>query len=373
MLREFLSTNHDELVSHCRAKVALRPGGGQPPAELEHGIAALIDQLIQMLDAEGTNAGGATTTRLNADIGRTAEQHGTDLLRRGFSVDQVVHDYGDLCQSLTELAHEKHAPISVAEFHTFNRCLDVAIANSVTEFARRRDQTISDASAQTMNERLGYLAHEMRNLLNTATLAFHAIKSGNVACSGATGTVLGQSLSALRTVVDRSLADVRLTAGLEPRREAIAIDELLAELHSGFALEAADRGLTYHTSCDPGLVVDADRQMLSSAIANLVLNALKFTHPSTRVELSARAARDRILIAVADECGGITEATSEQLFRPFAQKSADRSGLGLGLSISRRSIEANGGTLQVRNHDNLGCIFTIDLSRAAKTTSDPAS
>jgi signal transduction histidine kinase len=56
---------------------------------------------------------------------------------------------------------------------------------------------------------------------------------------------------------------------------------------------------------------------------------------------------------------------TEEIFRPFAQFSAERTGLGLGLPISRRGVEANGGTLHVRNLPGTGCVFTIDLPRAA--------
>jgi signal transduction histidine kinase len=51
------------------------------------------------------------------------------------------------------------------------------------------------------------------------------------------------------------------------------------------------------------------------------------------------------------------------MFRPFEQGHADRSGLGLGLSISRRAVEAMGGTIGVRDIPGEGCIFTIDLAR----------
>lgn len=54
----------------------------------------------------------------------------------GYTVSQAVHDYGDICQAITELALELGAPISVKEFHTLNRCLDAAIAEAVTEHAR---------------------------------------------------------------------------------------------------------------------------------------------------------------------------------------------------------------------------------------------
>ncbi|MEO8843255.1 MAG: HAMP domain-containing sensor histidine kinase [Kofleriaceae bacterium] len=216
-----------------------------------------------------------------------------------------------------------------------------------------------------MNERLGELAHELRNHLGTAMLAYAAIKNGSVATSGATGNVLERSLHSLQHLVDRSLADVRLTAGLQIRRETIAIDHLVSELRIPVVMEAFARGLVFSSSVEKGLTVNADRQMLASAIGNLLQNALKFTRPHGRLSLTARAMGNRAIIEIKDECGGLPEGKTEPLFKPFEQQGANRSGLGLGLSISRRSVEANGGTLRARDLPGIGCIFAIDLPKAS--------
>jgi hypothetical protein len=70
-----------------------------------------------------------------------------------------------------------------------------------------------------------------------------------------------------------------------------------------------------------------------------------------------------VLIEVEDECGGLPEGKVESMFQSFEQLDQDRTGLGLGLSISRRAIEACGGTLTVRDVPGIGCVFTIDLPR----------
>jgi signal transduction histidine kinase len=365
MLHEFLFANRQELVRRCREKVASRSAPRPTAIELEHGIPLFLDQLIFTLRAElGAPKDGSS--QFPAEIGDTAEKHGNALLRNGFTVDQVVHSYGDLCQSVTELAAEKTAPVTVDEFRTFNRCLDNAIADAVTEFGRARDRVISAEGAEEISERLGSLAHELRNLLNSAILAFQAIKSGNVAVTGATGGVLDRSLLGLRDVIDRSLADVRLRVGLDMQRAPIDVNEFLQELQVSAALDARARGITFDISrIDKRLTVDADRQMLGSAVSNLLQNAFKFSRHGGCVSLTARAAADRILIEIEDECGGLPEGRAEELFRPFKQGTGDRSGLGLGLSISRRAVEANGGTLDVRSVVGAGCIFTIDLPRSA--------
>jgi signal transduction histidine kinase len=362
MLHDFLIANREELVERCKAKVAKRSVPQLTAFEPEHGIALFLEQLITTLRSEHSGTNPGAPVKRSTEIGTTAGKHGSELLRQGFTVDQVVHDYGDLCQAVTEIAAEKRAPVTVDEFRTFNRCLDDAIADAVTEFGRQRDQFVSNGGAQAMNERLGYLAHELRNLLNTAMLALRAIKSGNVALTGATGAVLDRSLRGLADLIDRSLAEVRLTAGLHGHQEAISIREFLDEVQVPAAIEAKTRGLSFSISgSSEGLVVHADRQTLSSAVANLLQNAFKFTRRSGHVSLTAGAISGRVAIEIVDECGGLTPEQLENLFQPFKPYGGDRSGLGLGLSLSRRRVEADGGTLVVRNVPGTGCVFTISL------------
>jgi signal transduction histidine kinase len=313
----------------------------------------------------GPSGGG---TPVLSEIGVSAVQHGRDLLRRGYTVDQVVHDYGDLCQAITELAFEEDAAILAEEFQTLNRCLDNAIADAVTEFGYQRDLSIEDKQLRRFNERLGFVAHELRNLLSTATAAVGALKAGNVGLTGATGAVLDRSLVGMGSLIDRSLADVRVTAGMPVRQRLISVADLIAEIKLSASLESRVREceLTV-TTVAPELAVDADRDMLLSAVTNLLQNAFKFTQQHTEVSLHAYAVADRIRIDVQDRCGGLPPGDPEELFLPFRQSGADNSGLGLGLSICRANVEANKGFLSVRDLPGSGCTFTIDLPRHSLT------
>lgn len=373
MLHEFLTANQAELVDRCREKVARRSSPKLTDAEMKHGISLFLGQLIRTLEVEqtaepmlsrkvsGPPGGGA---RGSSEIGVTAARHGRELLHHGYTVDQVVHDYGDLCQAIMDLVLEREAPIDANEFRTLNRCLDNGIADAVTEFAHQRDLLVEDKGAHALTERLGFLAHELRNLIQTATLAVTAMKSGNVGLAGATGAVLDRSLIGLRTLIDRSLSDVRVTAGLPARHELLSLANFIAEIKISSSLEAQARGCRFVASAvDPSLAVDADRELLLSALGNLLQNAFKFTARHTEVTLNAYASGDRILIDVADRCGGLPPGEAEKMFLPFVQGGADKSGLGLGLSISRRSVEANNGLLSVRDVPGEGCVFTIELPR----------
>jgi signal transduction histidine kinase len=383
MLHEFLTANHDRLIARCKAKVARRTGPQPFDPERQHGIPLFLEQLVNTLQLEQTHSTLASLrvsgppdtakTPVYSEIGMAAATHGSELLRQGLSVDQVVHDYGDLCQSITELAAELRAPVTVEEFHTLNRCLDNAIADAVTEFSRQRDNLISTEGAQAMGERLNALAHELRNLLDCAMLSVEAIKRGNVGVRGSTSIVLDRALVGLRNVVDQSLANVRLAVGMPVQGERIDLAEFIAEVKVSGQLEANARGCAFTGwPVEEGLALFADRQMLSSAVANLLQNAFKFTRAHSHVSLKAYAAADRVLIEIEDECGGLPHGTADKLFRPFEQGGIDRSGLGLGLPIAQRSVEANRGAIRVRDRPGTGCTFIIDLPLAPQVAADPA-
>ena len=184
-MHEFLSNNLEELIVRCKAKVAQRPRRAATPEQLKNGVPLFLEQLTKTLRAEReghsgdslriSGASGGDSSAVS-EISVTATAHGKQLLELGYTVDQVVHDYGDLCQAVTDLAVERDALFSVEEFRTLNRCLDNAIADAVTEFSAQRDVTVSRRFSAEANERLGFLVHEVRNYLQTATLALTALE-----------------------------------------------------------------------------------------------------------------------------------------------------------------------------------------------------
>ncbi len=370
MLHEFLTAHRLELIDRCRAKVARRFAPEATDAQIEHGIPHFIDQLIRALRLEQMSKpmqSHKVSSSLDggqpdfSEIGVIAKRHGRELLQHGYTIDQVVHDYGDLCQAISDVAFDRSASIQFDEFRTLHRCLD---AEAVTEFCYLSDGLKAEKGVQALNERLGLLAHEMRNFLHTATLAFAAIKTGHIELTGPTAEALERSLIGLRVLIDRSLADVRLTAGLPSRQELMSLAGFVADIQVSASLEAHARKCRFVVSdIDPALAVSGDKDLLLSAVGNLLQNAFKFTKLDTEVSLNVYATGDRILIEVADRCGGLPPGDAEKMFVPFTQVGADQSGLGLGLSICRRSVEANNGVLSVRDVPGTGCVFTISLPR----------
>lgn len=358
MLHTFVTTHRAAIQARMREKLADR--GGPSSGDLEHGVSAFLGELSETLRLEETATPFSATA-----IGATAVRHGRDLLGLGFNVSQVVHDYGDICQAITELALEEGAPIGIQEFHILNRCLDTAIAEAVTEHAR----ITAERAGEEENERRGHVAHELRNSLHTALLAFRALRDGTVAINGSTGMVLGRSLMALRDIIDGTLSEVRLDAGTQ-RRERLAVAEFLDEIAVVAQLHAEYRDVSLSVGPVPReWAVVADPQLLASALMNLLNNAFKYTPRGGRVTLRGRVEGGRVLLEVEDECGGIPDTTRD-LFEAFGERRAtDRTGVGLGLSIARRAVASQDGTIVVRNMPGRGCVFVIDVPLAAQASS----
>ena len=364
MLYEFVTTYRDAIIDLAREKLTARPWPPASPEELENGVPLFLTQLSDKLRSE--SAGEAHS---QGAIGAGATKHGRDLLALGFTVSQVVHDYGDICQAITELAIAQNAPITTDEFKTLNACLDTAIAEAVTEHARITAQSRSHEES----ERAGHVAHETRDLLDTAIFAFQALKRGTVAINGSTGAVLGRSLMGMRDLVHSTLSEIRLAANLQ-RRERVEIVPFLNDICATGKLHAESRGLELVLEPgDPAWAVSADPQLLGSAVTNLLNNAFKFTPAGKRVVLRARLnADERLLIEVEDECGGIPDGAGDP-FQSFGERRGkDQTGLGLGLSIARKAVRAQGGDIHIHNMPGKGCVFAIEMALAADPATAPA-
>ena len=368
MLHDFLVANREEIVARARAKVAARSAPGQAAEEPNNGVPHFLSQLGETLRAsqalrdgtagdapiqEGSHSRSGSWPPAGPSsqaIGARAAAHGADLLRQGFTVGQVVHDYGDVCQVVTELADETEAPITIDEFHILNRCLDDAIAGAVTEYTRQRERAISDKGT----ERLAALAHEMRNQLSAAMLAFEMLKGGTVGIGGSTGAVLARSLSGLRNLLARALAEARLDARFH-NKERVSVAQLMEDIEVNASLEANTRGLELRVGrVEPAIDIEVDRQILAAAVANLLESAFKSSRSGGRVSLKTSATTDRVLIEIENESGPLPPGKAEDLLRLFEP-----------LAVSRKGVEANGGVIRGRDVPGGGCVFSIELPRMA--------
>ena len=378
MLHEFLIDNKDEILALTREKTLELTGLRPTSEQLKLGLPIFYAQLINILKAKRSSISypaidkvGMIKAAAEADeqaiavaagrpdeveLTKTAGKHGAELLRLGYALSHVVHAYGAMCQAITELATVMKKPVTTREFHDLNRCLDIAIAGAVTVFQSHRNTEVQTREIQS----LGFLAHELRNALNSVSISYQMIKKGAVGHEGSTGHVLERGLKRMESLIDRTLTEVRLRIDPKVSVERSQILEILNQILITAEIEARAKCQRLEVNVDSKLAVEADRQLLYSAFSNVIQNAIKYTRSGGSIKIRGTSVGENVVIEVQDECGGLSD-TAINLFKPFEQQHENRSGLGLGLTIAQRAIELNHGTIEVRNVPEDGCIFVITL------------
>jgi hypothetical protein len=199
-LQKFLVDNRQELIERTRAKVAARRFPEPSEVEMEHGVPVFLSQLCTVLrDEEERDPAqkAESTAASNAHIVRSAALHGQDLRKSGFTIEQVVRGYGDVCQAVTELAGRQGAMLTMAEFHTLNRCLDNAIAGAVASWHEEQNKALTEAEG-----RLDLFRQELLDLVGTATVSYRALRARRVPRGGTTAAAFRSCLVEMRSLLD---------------------------------------------------------------------------------------------------------------------------------------------------------------------------
>ncbi len=352
MLHDFLARERTAIIKMAKQKAQSVRWGRLAFGVVEESWDVFYDDLTGLVISGVDNSAG------NLD----PDDLGKEYLKLGFAITDAVQSYNIIYQAITESAVSHGLTISDEELNRLNTSLDIAIAQVVTQFERVQTK----AQDLKENERLGFLAHELRNSLQSATIALEMIELGTVTIKSKTGNLLQSSLQRMADLIDNALTGVRLSVEPAVRMRRIRAFEVISEVEVTAAFQARirDQSLCIQTSND--IEVYVDRQLFVSALSNIVQNALKFTRAQGTVSIRAKESDGRVLIEVEDECGGLNVDNLEDLFVTGVQSGADRTGVGLGLAISRQAVERNNGELRVENLPGKGCIFVIDLPAPAK-------
>jgi signal transduction histidine kinase len=378
-LREFLKTNEKAILASVEEKYSALAGVRTVTAAPSSGLPIFFKQLLHVLEQAPTEGlhvevdqdgmvraandgdepaiAAAAGRPYDVAVARSAGDYGKELQQQGYTLSHVVHAYGAICQSITEMAIEKSAAITNEEFRVLNRCLDTAIAGAVTEFHAERAIDVTNRETQ----HLGFLAHELRNALAIVNTSLRLIKSGTVGFGGSIGQVLDRALKRQQELIDRSLAEVRLRIDPKVHKEVAPFLPLLDQVMVAAEPEVRLKNQLLKIEVAPGLEIEADQYLLFSAVSNLVQNAIKYSCQGGMIRIGARRVGEQTIIEVEDECGGLHSASPSDLFKPFEQQHKNREGLGLGLTIAHRAIALNDGTIDVKDLPGHGCVFRISL------------
>ncbi|NNN05401.1 MAG: HAMP domain-containing histidine kinase [Elusimicrobia bacterium] len=354
MLYQFLAENREKILALTTRKTDEVAQDKPTTPQSERGLPQFYDHLTGELERESK---GLPKVAEKAEGPDTTAKHGKELKRLGYNVSQVVQGYAVLSRAIADTAKAAKVAISVDEFKTLNHALDLAVSEAVAGFAKRV------SGEEDCAQKMGFLTHELRNALSAAIVAHSMIKGGVVGSGDNTNALLERNLSRMRQILDRSFAEIRMQNGKEVDQCPVFLIDIADEVEATAGEEARARGMTLDVDIGPEIKVLADSHYLISALSNLVQNAIKYSKKGGHIWVRSIETDKQALLEVEDQCGGLPDGKTEELFRPFTQKGADRTGLGLGLTISRQAITLNGGTLTVRDLPAKGCIFTITLPK----------
>jgi signal transduction histidine kinase len=345
-LAEFIQLNKERLLERWQQNAVERLSLDLEESQLRNDLPHFVDDMIEALrDPSG---------RWPHDEG--AKKHGRHRLKVGVNIGSLTAEMMLVGETTAEVADELGCDISNRDLLHLMAIVGRGAAASVTTYAGLRDKELADQSAQHFS----FIAHEIRNPLQNARLAAHALAI--VAEIERTKHMerLDRALSQLGELVDDSLIEARLYSEPHLNLQRVDVRKLIEYVCDDLTAQTQERDLTVTTEVED-FALEADRTIVVSALTNLLKNAVKFTGDGGHVVVKAGSAGDRAVFEVGDQCGGIPEDFLPRLFEPFVQARSDKGGSGLGLVIVKQAAEAHRGSVRVDNRPGEGCRFVLDL------------
>jgi signal transduction histidine kinase len=225
---------------------------------------------------------------------------------------------------------------------------------------------------------IGGVAHDLRGPVSAIQMAAAMLDPEGPLHgerSEATRAILARQTARLERMVGDFLDAVRIHAGhLDLQSESIDLATLVRESVEQYRPLAPDHELTAAIP-GPAIMVEGDAMRLGQVLSNLLSNAIKYSPKAGPIKITLEADDAYAIVAVSDQGIGIQPQEYEQIFEPFRRTGASRDlvpGVGLGLSIARRIVEAHGGRIEITSKPGCGSTFRVYLPRSKAGSAPPA-
>ncbi len=331
----------------------------------------LNDDIPQLLD----ELADALESRSNRSIPKALAQgsapvHGLQRFREGYDIEEVVTEYNVLRGCIRDLPQHNGLSLEGESFRIMNGVLDQAIGLAVQTYATERALEVQ----KHREEYLAFVAHDLRTPLNAVALATSVVEETfrDENSRGDTESMLKslrRNVQRLQRLVEKIIQEntnlsMESRIKLERREFDLwpLVQALIFDLHS----IAKTSGSELVNEVPHDLVVYADASLLKRVFQNLISNAIRHTAHG-RVVVGAReySPDGTVECCVIDNGAGILKEKLERLFDELESDSADGSGLGLGLAIIKRFVEAHGGRVSVESTEGMGSEFRFTLPTKA--------
>lgn len=343
-LHEFMTAHRREILETCHQILDPELNG------LDDFACHFFDELLRALRRDSGVPHSYSPLPGKSEV---AARLGAYQQRAGIEVGKVTSVFAAISQAVAKTGALYDLRLTAEEYEQLHKCLDAGIATSVESYWHRDGAQARERNAA----RYGFVAHELRNALGNASMAFKLVRAGKLDIEGRTGAVLARNLARMNALIAQWLTSVQLDAERAPQLEPVHLASVLRDVEASML---PDRDISIVLELDEMLFVEGDEMLLHSALSNLAHNAIKFSPPASKVWISARAVDGRAAIEVTDQCGGIGGKELPDLCQPFERQQAlNPGGLGLGLAISKLAVESLGGELTLSDKPGDGCCFCL--------------
>ena len=360
VLHEVLSAKRDDVMRRWKAQIegTIAPEA-MPPLELADHIPQFVAEIAAALRADI----GLSSFGPSPEESKSAAGHGAQRLRLGFSLDSVVREYSALHDAIVETARSEGTVLTYRELRVLVGAILTGVAHAVTEYSQQRDAELM----RQANEHFAFIAHELRDPLSSATMAFQILKQrGHLPLMNRSVEALDIGLQRTRQLVDQTLQVARVVSGIELRRQSTTLKSLFEDAQLTALSEAESKNIEIRSIVGSDREIRLDTRLVRSALGNLVRNGVKYTMAGGTVEMRGSINKERVIIEVEDCCGGLPPGKVEQAFAPFVRLDTNQTGFGLGLAIAKQAVDAHAGTIRVQNLPGKGCVFVLELPIASE-------
>lgn len=300
-----------------------------------------------------------------------------DVVPRREALQQAVDDLTDLEQDeLRDISAQAGHTVRAVGLATVLACvLAISIGSVLALVTSRRlagrfDREQESAAAArdaalSRKELLDVVSHDLRSPLHAIVLGLELLRAEHGEARHV--SVIAHSAERMQRLVndllDASKAEVaQLELARAPQSPRAIVDSVVEQ----FRDLARAAGIRLRAECSADDVIQVDRERIVQILANLVGNAIKFTRSGDEIVVTAMRAGQRVTFGVTDGGPGIPDAEQAGVFEAYRQGSqtSHRGGVGLGLYICKKLVEAHGGTIGVRSVGGKGSTFWFELPTA---------